>query len=129
LIKKNKRSAIMRHQTNCLSNRMLVIFKSLSYIVLGPNIRFLPSIVAEKNATKNEHICSMWRKINKVGKQSGVYCFTTVRLSVHPRYFSSHFSQQLLMAEIWYLVTIFNNYSCNQYLSPLTLWVWILLRQ
>jgi hypothetical protein len=35
----------------------------------GPNIRFLPSIVAEKNATKNEHICSMCIKINKVGKQ------------------------------------------------------------
>jgi hypothetical protein len=25
--------------------------------------------VAEKNATKNEHICSMCIKINKVGKQ------------------------------------------------------------
>jgi hypothetical protein len=33
------------------------------------NIRFLPTIVAEKNATKNEHICSMCIKINKVGKQ------------------------------------------------------------
>ena len=33
---------------------------------LWPNIRFLPSIVAEK---KNEHICSMCIKINKVGKQ------------------------------------------------------------
>jgi hypothetical protein len=33
------------------------------------NIRFLPSIVAEKNATKNEHICSMCIKFNKVGKQ------------------------------------------------------------
>ena len=36
------------------------------------NIRFLPSIVAEKNATKNGHIqnvCSMCIKINKVGKQ------------------------------------------------------------
>jgi hypothetical protein len=32
---------------------------------LWPNIRFLPSIVAEKN----EHICSMCIKINKVGKQ------------------------------------------------------------
>ena len=30
----------------------------------------------------------------------GVYCFTSVRPSVHPRYFFSHFSQQLLMAEI-----------------------------
>jgi hypothetical protein len=36
---------------------------------LWPNIRFLPSIVAEKNATKNEHLCSMCIKINKVGKQ------------------------------------------------------------
>jgi hypothetical protein len=36
---------------------------------LWPNIRSLPSIVAEKNVTKNEHICSMWIKINKVGKQ------------------------------------------------------------
>ena len=39
---------------------------------LRPNIRFLPSIVAEKNATKNGHIqnvCSMCIKINKVGKQ------------------------------------------------------------
>jgi hypothetical protein len=36
---------------------------------LWPNVRFLPSIMAEKNATKNEHICSMWIKINKVGKQ------------------------------------------------------------
>ena len=36
---------------------------------LWPNIRFLPSIVAEKNVTKNEHICSMCIKINKIGKQ------------------------------------------------------------
>jgi AMMECR1 domain-containing protein len=36
---------------------------------LWPNIRFLPSIVVEKNATKNEHLCSMCIKINKVGKQ------------------------------------------------------------
>jgi hypothetical protein len=48
---------------------------------LWPNIRFLPSIVAEKNATKNEHICSMCIKINKVGKQ-----------------------EVGIMAEIWYLV-------------------------
>ena len=36
---------------------------------LWPNIRFLPSIVAEKNVTKNEPICSMCIKINKVDKQ------------------------------------------------------------
>ena len=36
---------------------------------LWPNIRFLPTIVAEKNVTKYLHICSMCIKINKVGKQ------------------------------------------------------------
>ena len=39
---------------------------------MWPNTRSLPSIVAEKNATKNGHIqnvCSMCIKINKVGKQ------------------------------------------------------------
>jgi hypothetical protein len=83
-----------------------------------------------KNATKNEHISSMCIKINKVGKQEvGIWC-----IQKHfPRYgvpiwslwsnirslpsivaeknvyahFSLHFSQQLLMAEIWYLDTSF----------------------
>jgi hypothetical protein len=36
---------------------------------LWPYIRFLPSIVAEKNTTKNVHICSMCMKNNEVGKQ------------------------------------------------------------
>ena len=36
---------------------------------LWPNIRFLPSIVAEKNVTKNVHICSMCIKTNQVSKQ------------------------------------------------------------
>jgi hypothetical protein len=40
---------------------------------LWPNIRFLQSIVAEKNATKNEHICTMCIKINKVGKQEHIF--------------------------------------------------------
>jgi hypothetical protein len=31
---------------------------------LWPNIRFLPSIVSEKNVTKNVHICSMCIKTN-----------------------------------------------------------------
>ena len=56
---------------------------------LWPNIRFLPSIVAEKNMTKNGHIqnvCSMCIKINKVGKQEvGIWwvkkCFP--RYGVH----------------------------------------------
>jgi hypothetical protein len=36
---------------------------------LWQNIRYLASIVAEKNATKNEPICSMCIKIHKIGKQ------------------------------------------------------------
>jgi sulfur relay (sulfurtransferase) complex TusBCD TusD component (DsrE family) len=36
---------------------------------LWPNIRSLPSIVSEKNVTKNVHICSMCIKTNWVGKQ------------------------------------------------------------
>ena len=35
--------------------------------------------------------------------QKGVYCFTSVRPSVRPRYST----QQLLMTQIWYLVTSF----------------------
>jgi hypothetical protein len=37
---------------------------------LWPNTRFLPSIVAEKNATKNEHICSNVYK-NQQSRQTG----------------------------------------------------------
>ena len=40
-----------------------------TYMKLVTKYQILPSIVAEKNATKNEHICSMCIKINKVGKQ------------------------------------------------------------
>ena len=36
---------------------------------LWPNIRFLPSIVAEKNVTKNVHICSICIQTHLVGKQ------------------------------------------------------------
>jgi hypothetical protein len=43
-------------------------------------------------------ICGWIRSICSTG--GGVYCFTSVRPSVRPRYYSSHFSQQLLMAEI-----------------------------
>jgi hypothetical protein len=46
---------------------------------LWPNIRFLPSIVAEKN----EHICSMCIKINKVGKQEAGISWVQKRF---PRY-------------------------------------------
>jgi hypothetical protein len=37
---------------------------------LWPNIRSLPSIVDEKDVTKNEHTCSMCIKITKIGKQA-----------------------------------------------------------
>ena len=43
-----------------------------TYIKLVTKYQFLPSIIAEKNATKNGHIqnvYSMCIKINKVGKQ------------------------------------------------------------
>ena len=36
---------------------------------LWPNIRFLPSIVAEKNVTKNVHICSMCIKIKSANRK------------------------------------------------------------
>jgi hypothetical protein len=63
---------------------------------LWPNIRFMSSIVAEKNATKNVHI------------QMYVKCvWTSTKLLICMHIFSSHFYQQLLMAEIWYLVTSF----------------------
>jgi hypothetical protein len=38
-------------------------------LVTKYQISAINSKVAEKNATKNEHICSMCIKINKVGKQ------------------------------------------------------------
>jgi hypothetical protein len=50
-----------------------------------------------------------WKQVNYTpAPPEGGY--TVLPLSVLPsvpRYFSSHFSQQLLMAEIWYLVTSF----------------------
>jgi ribosomal protein L37AE/L43A len=58
---------------------------------LWPNIRSLPSIVAEKNAMKNEHICSMCIKINKVGKQEvGIWwvqkCFPRFYIKLVTKY-------------------------------------------
>jgi hypothetical protein len=93
---------------------------------LWPNIRFLPSIVAEKNVTKNGHIqnvCSMCIKINKV--------HTFVHVYTH---FSSHFSKQLLMTGIWYLVTNFiyvpyivgNVFGSIRFLLPVCWLCWFL---
>jgi uncharacterized protein YbdZ (MbtH family) len=41
-----------------------VLFRQSSIWSLWPNIRSLPSIVAEKNVTKNVHICSMCIETN-----------------------------------------------------------------
>jgi hypothetical protein len=56
---------------------------------LWPTIRFLPSIVAEKNVTKNEHICSMCIKINKVSKQEVGIWWVQKRF---PRYVYTHWT-------------------------------------
>ena len=40
-----------------------------TYMKLVTKYQISALTVAEKNATKNEHICSMCIKINKVGKQ------------------------------------------------------------
>jgi hypothetical protein len=76
-------------------------------------IRSLPSIVAEKKVGKQE--VGIWR-IQKRFPQYGIHIWSlwpvcrlswflyTLNIYAH---FSSHFSQQLLMAEIWYLVTSF----------------------
>jgi hypothetical protein len=48
-------------------NKQLLKIKRLKYIplrLIWKSSRFLPSIVAEKNATKNEHICSMCIETN-----------------------------------------------------------------
>jgi hypothetical protein len=90
---------------------------------LWPNIRFLPSIVAEKNATKNEHIqnvCSMCIKINKVSKQEvgiWVYCFTSVLPSIQDifrRIFLSNYWWQ--KSHIWSQASY--RYSISKNVSP-----------
>jgi hypothetical protein len=53
---------------------------------LWPNIRFLPSIVAEKNATKNEHICSM--------------CIETNCLYTHWTYM--HIFRRIFLSNYWW---------------------------
>jgi hypothetical protein len=80
---------------------------------LWPNIRFLPSIVAEKNATKNGHIqnvCSMCIKINKVGKQEvgiwwpplpeGGVGYTVLPLSVLPSVQDSF--RRIFLSNCWW---------------------------
>jgi hypothetical protein len=72
---------------------------------LWPNIKFLPLIVAEKNVT---NVFILYKRFVFIPPlPGGGRGYTVLPLSVLPsvpRYFSSHFFQQLLMAEIWYLV-------------------------
>ena len=58
--------------SHVINNYMYHASFSPLFKIMWPNIRFLPSIVAEKNATKNGHIqnvCSMCIKINS--RQTG----------------------------------------------------------
>jgi hypothetical protein len=65
---------------------------------LWPNIRFVSSIVVEKKVTKNVHIRFLLHACR--------LCWFLYTLNIYA-HFSSHFSQQILMAEIWYFVTSF----------------------
>jgi hypothetical protein len=78
---------------------------------LWPNIRFLPSIVAEKNATKNEHLCSMCIKINKVGKQEEGIWWVQKRF---PRYGVPIWS---LWPNIRYLPFIHMEHKCSFFVA------------
>jgi hypothetical protein len=62
--KVSKQEVGIRWVQKCLSRYGVPIWS------LWPNIRFLPSIVAEKNVTKNVHICSMCIK-NQLSRQTG----------------------------------------------------------
>ena len=68
---------------------------------LWPNIRFLPSIVAEKNVTKNVHICSMYK--NQLSRQTG----------------SRNLTDPKMLPTIWYtymtLVTKYQISAINSY--------------
>ena len=80
---------------------------------LWPNIRFLPSIVAEKNATKNGHIqnvCSMCIKINKVGKQEVGIWWVQKRF---PRYVVPIWSVWLNIRFLPSIVTEKNEHICS----------------
>ena len=53
----------------------------------------------ENEERKNTIIFLLYESYYTPAPPEGVYCFT-VHPSICPRYFSSHFSQQLLMTEI-----------------------------
>jgi hypothetical protein len=80
---------------------------------LWPNIRFLPSIVAEENATKNGHIqnvCSMCIKINKVGNTHWTY-----RHIFRHIFLSNYWWQR---SDIWSQASYRYPISCEAFLDP-----------
>jgi hypothetical protein len=78
------------------------------YPISWEAIRFLPSIVAEKNATKNGHIqnvCSMCIKINKVVKQEvGIWWvqkrFPRYGVPIQGRYM--HIFRHIFLSNYWW---------------------------
>jgi hypothetical protein len=70
---------------------------------LGPSWKYFLAIITGKPGRLN----SLYPRSLK--GEGGILFY--LGSSVRPRYFSSHFSKQLLMAEIWYLVTTSYRYA------------------
>jgi hypothetical protein len=102
------RPSVCRHHGFCETTFFLVdwsfwIFTAMAF---GIYLRYCSPMISKQEAPRCQIVCfRFYTPAPQRGR--GVYCFTSVRPSVCPRYFSSHFSQQLSMAEIWYLVTSF----------------------
>jgi hypothetical protein len=64
---------------------------------LWPNIRFLSSIVVEKNVMKNVHICSICIKTNYVGKQEAGIWRIQKR---YPQY--GHIFHHIFLSNYWW---------------------------
>ena len=111
-----RRSNLWRYSRKCLRkfNFNEIRTPELSAYHLPQHKDFFPSMMFEIFSSVLAYriwpfvgcgVFSLCNYIPAPRRGRGVYCFTSVRPSVRPRYFSSHFSQSLLMAEIWYLVT------------------------
>jgi hypothetical protein len=93
---------------------------------LWPNIRFLPSIVAEKNAPKNiKFICTHRETGQKTLPKArfylyprstggGVYCFTSVRPSVRPKIFFGDSCLEKCDEKCAYMLNVYKNQQRRQ---------------